>query len=251
MKIQNNYYKNNSTVAFKGSDPLDNLFSAERSAKGISNILKSNIPKKSESNIMKQVAIVLSKLAKNSKFLKIAEKEKTLAYILVLGNTCKEFVGTIIYTVQALTNVDLPPDKRKFVGMYDLSVGLVSTSLSLITGLSMVKYQDKFIEKLVGGEAAKNLPSRYKAISGLAFLLPLVLQNILIKRIIAPACATPVAGILKRRMEEKEAASKIQLTQSELLMPHNPNGDSDSKNKQISTPADLAAVDKFKSKLAQ
>lgn len=145
--------------------------------------------------------------AKSGFFKKISELggADAIAYAVVLGNTAKEMVGATIYTVQALSNEDLAPDKRKFIGMYDLAVGVISSALSLITGIAMVKGQNKLINFMLGGEQkAKQLPGYVKAFGGLKFILPVIIQTIVCKRIIAPGVATPMAGQLKKKLQDKE-----------------------------------------------
>ncbi len=161
-----------------------------------------------ESKIMNSLTHIMQKIAGSKGFEKKALESKGLAELLIWGNTAKELVGTGIYTVQALTNTDLPPDKRKFVGMYDLGVGVASTTLGAITGLVMLSCQDKFVDWIVGGKAARNLPGYARAFAGIAFFIPVVFQMILVKRIVAPMIATPVAGKLKAKLEAREAAKK-------------------------------------------
>lgn len=151
----------------------------------------------------------LKRFSNSNVFKNLVKNEKGIGIILALGNTCKEAMGTAIYTVQALTNEDLPPDKRKFVGMYDLAVGVVSTTLSLVFGIATVKYQDKLVERTLKKFNKPELYPKYNnAFAGIKFFIPLILQNIIIKRMVAPAVATPVAGQLKKKMEAKEAAQQ-------------------------------------------
>lgn len=159
-----------------------------------------------ESKAMAWLTGVMKKVAGSEKFDKMTKDTNGLGKLLIWGNTGKELVGTTIYTVQALTNTDLPPDKRKFIGMYDLGVGVASTTLGAVAGLVMLKYQDKFVNWIVGGKAAKGLPNYARAFAGVAFFIPVVLQMILVKRIIAPAIATPIAGKLKAKLEAREVA---------------------------------------------
>lgn len=169
------------------------------------------VENKADSKLDKFFERSIQKYAKSGFFKKVSELggDDALAYAIVLGNTAKEAVGAAIYTVQALSNEDLAPDKRKFIGMYDLGVGLVSTTLSLITGIVMVKGQSKLINKMLGGELkAKQLPGYAKAFGGLKFILPVIIQTILCKRIIAPAVATPMAGQLKKKLEAKDEQKK-------------------------------------------
>lgn len=131
-----------------------------------------------------------------------------LARFVLWGNIGKEVAGTIFYTVQALTNQDLPPDKRKFVGMYDLFVGIVSTSFSLLFLVADRPIQSGYRKVLKPLSESKNAATRARAgaaIVGISAFTSFAAQMIIGKRIIAPAVATPVAGKLKKHMEAKEA----------------------------------------------
>ena len=145
---------------------------------------------------------------------KAADTAMQLTKLVLWGNVGKELVGTGLYTTQALTNEDLPQDKRKFIGMYDLSVGLVSTAFSFIFGVGLQNSIQKGYQKLFKplSEAPKaSLATKSKvaaAIVGLSAFSSFFLQTIVGKRIIAPAIATPAASRLRKMMEEKEAAKK-------------------------------------------
>jgi hypothetical protein len=131
---------------------------------------------------------------------------KSVTTVVLLGNTFKELVGTALYTTQAMTNEDLPKDKRKFVGLYDLSVGVVSTIISLVLGVGMQESIRKSYVKVL--EPLKHLPKTATIASAAAAFTSFALQTIVGKRIIAPAIATPVAGRLKTKMMEKDEAKK-------------------------------------------
>ena len=133
---------------------------------------------------------------------------KGIALALAAGNVGKELVGTTVYTVQALTNEDLPADKRKFIGMYDLIVGLISTTFSAVFGFGAVAVQDKLIQKALAKNQGPGFPKYASAFAGLVWLIPQLLQTIIGKRIFAPAFATPFAGKIKNNMIAKEEAKK-------------------------------------------
>ncbi len=139
---------------------------------------------------------------------KVVDTASLLTNIVLWGNVGKEAVGTTMYTVQAWTNTDLPKDKRKFVGLYDLSVGLVSTAFSFIFGVGLeksIKKKYKNMLKPLTSSSDAALRSRAgAAIVGLAAFSSFALQTIVGKRIVAPAVATPVAGRLKKKLEDKE-----------------------------------------------
>lgn len=239
MKINHttyNYNNNNTNISFK-SEPVDiitetfnnatkkiverKIESSDtklgRALNGVKTILEETnkkilgpeVVKQEDGAFIKLLGKMLKKIGNSSSFKYVAhlKGKNTISYVIATGNALKEAVGTVIYTVQALTNENLAPDKRKFVGMYDLGVGIVSTSLSFIFGIGVVPFQDKIADKIVGKKLAST-PGFKAASLGIAFMIPTVLQQILIKRVVAPAVATPIAGDLKKRMEEAEAAKK-------------------------------------------
>ena len=134
---------------------------------------------------------------------------KSVTKVVLLGNTCKEVVGTVLYTTQAMTNEDLPQDKRKFVGLYDLSVGVVSTIISLIFGVGLQNKIRGGYDKVLK-PVAKSMPRSAAFIGTAAAFTSFALQTIVGKRIIAPAIATPVAGKLKANMMKKEAEKRAE-----------------------------------------
>ncbi|HNW25415.1 MAG TPA: hypothetical protein PKI94_01340 [Candidatus Gastranaerophilaceae bacterium] len=152
---------------------------------------------------------------------KALDTASALTHVVLWGNVGKEVVGTAMYTVQALTNEDLPKDKRKFVGMYDLAVGVVSTCFSFIFGVGLENTIKNGYKKLLKPLAeSENLALKSRsgaAIVGLAAFSSFILQTIVGKRMVAPAVATPVAGKLKKKLEERENGKKpVDLTATDL-----------------------------------
>ncbi|MDD3014683.1 MAG: hypothetical protein PHC34_13365 [Candidatus Gastranaerophilales bacterium] len=141
----------------------------------------------------------------------IVKDGKKLTSVVLYGNALKELAGTTIYTIQALTNEDLPPDKRKFIGLYDLGVGLISSTCSIIFAWKFPKLGDDVAKKLLKKyENTTHYPGYKKALTGLGFIAGTAIQTILCKRMIAPAIATPIAGKWRDQMEAKEAAKQGQ-----------------------------------------
>ena len=167
-------------------------------------------------NVPKWVQNMFKK-ASNSKIIKyLASKgPKGIALALAAGNVGKEVVGTLVYTVQAWTNEDLPADKRKFIGMYDLIVGLISTTFSAAFGFGAIAVQDKLIKKALAKNKGTGFPKYAAAYAGLVWLIPNILQTIIGKRIVAPAIATPVAGNIKNKMIAKAEAKKAAAEQTQ------------------------------------
>ncbi|MBO5737886.1 hypothetical protein J6R97_00945 [bacterium] len=152
---------------------------------------------------------------------------------LALGNVLKELMGTTFYTIQAMTNEDLPPDKRKFVGMYDLIVGLVSTSFSIGFGALAIFGQDAAIKWALKNNKTQHHSRYATAYAGLTFLIPNLLQTIIGKRIVAPAIGTPAAGRWKEKQLAKLEAEKAKN-----------NNDVQNKQAESNTVTDLKFTDK-------
>ncbi len=152
---------------------------------------------------------------------------------LALGNVLKELMGTTFYTIQAMTNEDLPSDKRKFVGMYDLIVGLVSTSFSIGFGALAIFGQDAAIKWALKNNKTKHHSRYATAYAGLTFLIPNLLQTIIGKRIVAPAIGTPAAGRWKEKQLAKLEAEKAKN-----------NNNEQNKQAELNTVSDLKFTDK-------
>ncbi|MBO7672443.1 hypothetical protein J6S88_03445 [bacterium] len=171
-----------------------------------------NVPADNVPNFIKKL---FSKWS-NSGIIKYLAKKgpKGIAIALAAGNVGKEMVGTTVYTIQAMTNEDLPADKRKFIGLYDLVVGLISTTFSAIFGFGAIAVQDKLIKKALESNKGKGYPKYAAAFAGLVWLIPQFLQTIIGKRIVAPAIATPLAGRMKENMIAKAEAKKALANQN-------------------------------------
>ena len=202
-------------VSFKGK--IEVLKETSQSLQKTISELKSQIPEEKESKIMGSVKNLISKFANSKIFKKIIGSEDLdrLTYLIVFGNAANEAMRTVVYTGQSMTNQDLEPDKRKFVGGYNLANGVVSTILCLGVGLVMVKAQKKMVAAMIGGEKAKKLPGYLKAFAGMTYVLPMIAQTILIKRIIGPAIAIPFAGKMTDYLKAREDASKQKSKASE------------------------------------
>lgn len=193
----------------RAKDLFESIKSVEETAK--KDIGKINIP-----SIMVKIVRWFGKIDKTGN--KALDTASLLTKIVLWGNVGKEAVGTTLYTVQALTNQDLPEDKRKFVGMYDLAVGVVSTLCSFVFGVGLekkIKGGYKNLLSPLSNSADKAMRAKSAAaIVGLAAFSSYALQTIVGKRIVAPAIATPIAGKLKKQLEDKE----VEVQQGEPIL---------------------------------
>lgn len=184
-----------------------------RTSKHLNEALKqvtNEIPDEKAGAFTKWLAKIVAKVSNSKFFEHIASKPSTaIAEVVILGNMFKELFQCSIYTIQGLTNESLSPDKRKFIGLFDLCVGIFSAFAGAAMGLITARHKVAISEFLLGGTKFKGkLPGFGLAVEGLGILIPLALQNVVTKRVIAPAIATPLAGKMKKRMEEKERAAQ-------------------------------------------
>lgn len=135
----------------------------------------------------------------NSKIMKKAFSERAgemAATIALASTTTKDAVNCYYYTNQSLHNKKIPEEKRKFVAAIDLSNGILNVVSQLTIG-AYIKNQlpqtfDKWFKNtsLTGGtlKAAKN---------GFVVLGTLVFAQIILKRVLTPFLATPIAHYIK------------------------------------------------------
>ena len=161
--------------------------------------------------------------------------EAAIAYTTVGSIIIKDGVGCYRYVTQSLNNDRIPEDKRKFVAALDLTNGVLmiaaQIALFALTRKYSAKIFDSLYNKTFGNDAVKNLISRIRAkqrlegssvdtkmniaekISGqkqkaqdtFKFVLELVAATIVGKRVIVPLIATPLADIVKNKMDERDA----------------------------------------------
>lgn len=234
MKIST--INNNKHITFKSNDPVESLYERskkinkkvktiakkgcsaedlekiETELKAIADEAKGKISKVNIPKIFTNLVRWFGKIKITPTGNKALDTASRLTKVVLWGNVGKEIVGTAMYTIQALTNEDLPEDKRKFVGMYDLAVGLVSTTFSFIFGVKLeekIKNGYSKLLKPLTDSPKEIVKSRgMVAIVGLAAFSSYFLQTIIGKRIVAPAVATPIAGKVKAKMEAADAAKK-------------------------------------------
>lgn len=152
---------------------------------------------------------LMSGESKDGKLISSDKLIEKVTRLVLWGNVLKEVVGTALYTTQAMTNEDLPKEKRKFVGMYDLFVGIVSTSVSFLFGVGLQKAIKNGYTKAFA--PAAKLPKTAVIAGAAASFTSFVLQTIVGKRIVAPAIATPWAGKVKAKMMAKDEAKRAAL----------------------------------------
>ncbi|MCQ2958519.1 MAG: hypothetical protein MJ180_06450 [Candidatus Gastranaerophilales bacterium] len=162
--------------------------------------------------------------SKAGKFLTGIKAPCTLATITTLSCVSKDAVNCAFYTWQSCTNKRIPDDKRNFVAGLDLSNGILNVTLQLGAGLLFdkvvfPKLYDDFIGKKCFEKLPQKLVEKYKDLSlakaeqhtkllnklarnGLMVIGTLVLTQILVKRVLVPSIATPMATYFKEKFDK-------------------------------------------------
>ena len=146
----------------------------------------------------------------------------------------KDGLGCYLYVTQSLNNKEIPDDKRKFVASLDLTNGVLMIAFQLLMFFTVshkvcqTKMFDKFFGKMFdrpiqkGYRAlTKNNPI-YRDVDDIKFteefmkirnnvkdafggLTSLAAATIVGKRMLVPFVATPLAGKVEKKMNEREA----------------------------------------------
>lgn len=145
----------------------------------------------------------------------------------------KDGLGCYLYVTQSLNNKNIPDDKRKFVAALDLTNGLLMIGFQILMFFTVshkvcqTKMFDKFFGKMFDRpikktyqQLIKHKPG-YENINGVKFtqefekirenvkdafggLTSLAAATIVGKRMLVPFIATPLAGKVEKKMNEKE-----------------------------------------------
>ncbi len=147
--------------------------------------------------------------------------------IATISNVSKDALNCGYYVKQSLDNDRIPEDQRKFVAGMDLANGILNVTLQAVAGGAIgkaaAKFFDKKIEPKYFSEAAckemhgklenkikfedfKGLMEKNKgfAKAGFSVIAALVGMQVIIKRVIVPLIATPMATVFKNQMEKME-----------------------------------------------
>lgn len=149
----------------------------------------------------------------------------------------KDGLGCYLYVTQSLNNKEIPDDKRGFVASLDLTNGLlmILLQIAMFFTVSHKVCQTKMFDKIFGKmfdrpirktyqALVKNQPG-YEKLKGLDFkpefekirenvkdafggLTSLAAATIVGKRMLVPFIATPLAGKVEKKMNEKYEAKK-------------------------------------------
>ena len=147
--------------------------------------------------------------------------------IATMSNVTKDGVNCAYYVTQSINNKRIPEDQRKFVAGLDLANGILNVGLQLgataILAKKIEDFFDRFIEpkyftedkykqiysdwatKFKPGELTKKIcKEKTFAKTGFCLLSTLALMQIIIKRVIVPFIATPMASVFRKWFENAE-----------------------------------------------
>lgn len=177
--------------------------------------------------------------SKPAKYLTNPKASGAAVAIATVSNVTKDGINCAYYVTQSLNNERIPEDQRKFVAGLDLANGILNVALQAVAGTAIGKEAEKFFDKRVAPkyfsedaykkmyqkigsklkyEEFKGLMDKNKGFAkiGLSLIASLVGMQIVVKRIITPLIATPLASVFKNQFEKAEQAKKAKENKEEV-----------------------------------
>ena len=175
---------------------------------------------------------------KAAKYLTNPKAAGAAVAIATVSNVTKDGVNCAYYVTQSLNNERIPEDQRKFVAGLDLANGILNVVLQAVAGTAIGKaaanfFDEKVVPKYFSEDACKEMYKKignkmkyedFKGImeknkgfakAGLSVIATLVGTQIIVKRIITPLIATPLATVFKNQFEKAEQAKKAKENKEE------------------------------------
>ena len=191
------------------------------------------------SGIAKGASKILGAASKAKPMKKLSEQfqknpEKALALTTVASIVVKDGVGCYKYVTQSLNNEKIPEKQRSFVAALDLTNGVLMILAQIGMFFAMRKLSEpifnRLFKKSFNGQNAKDIATRIRMLADKAkenaprkltinkeynkvredalavfkFVLDIGAATILGKRVIVPFIATPLANVVKDKMEAKK-----------------------------------------------
>ena len=170
--------------------------------------------------------------------------EKALALTTVGSIVIKDGVGCYKYVTQSLNNKEIPDERRNFVAALDLSNGILMILAQIGMFFAMRKFSEpifnRCFKKSFSPETLENIASKLRmediangkhlrklcfdkdaaklrkdALDLFKFVADIAAATIVGKRIIVPFIATPVANVIKGKMDQKTQAAKCEGAEEE------------------------------------
>ena len=190
------------------------------------------------SKMMEYTSKALGKVSKSKPIKWLGDEfqkdpEKALAYTTVASIVIKDGVGCYKYVTQSLNNKEIPDERRNFVAALDLTNGVLMILAQIGMFFAMRKFSEPIFNKLFNGsfnpknqsnvitkirmmqkEAGEtvwrklNISKEYAkvrkdALDLFKFVADIAAATIIGKRVIVPFVATPLANIVKDKMDAK------------------------------------------------
>ena len=166
---------------------------------------------------IKQTVIKLVNNAANSQFMSKMVPERAgdmAATIAIASTTTKDLVNCGYYTYQSLTNDRIPEEKRKFVAGIDLSNGILNVLGQLTVGMFVKNRTDDWFDRLFISDKTifKGIANKVRnldkslikcARGGFGLIVTLLTCQVLLKRVVTPFIATPMAHYFKEYADKK------------------------------------------------
>lgn len=169
--------------------------------------------------------------SKPAKYLTNPKAAGAAVTIATVSNVTKDGVNCAYYVTQSLNNERIPEDQRKFVAGMDLANGILNVVLQTFAGTAIGKGAAKFFDKKIAPkyfseDACKDLYKKidnkikfeeFKGLieknknfakAGFSVIAALVGMQVVIKRVVVPLIATPMASVFKDQMEKYEESKK-------------------------------------------
>lgn len=193
--------------------------------------------------------------------------EKALAYTTVASIVVKDGVGCYKYVTQSLNNDKIPEKQRSFVAALDLTNGVLMILAQIGMFFAMRKFSEPIFNRLFRGsfneKNAKEIASRIRmkfaekgkeaprklvidreyqkirkdALDVFKFVADIAAATILGKRVIVPFIATPLANVVKDKMEEhkhKDDPKAVESTEKTEKVDNDEHDNNDNlKSKEI------------------
>ncbi len=208
--------------------------------------------------------------------------DDALVYTTIGSIVVKDGVGCYTYVKQSLNNKEIPEKRRNFVAALDLTNGILmiatQVALFIITHKLNEPLFDKLFAKSFSKDARKTLMTQTRMIQKAAgdvndinnvskklvighdydkvkksslkifeFVTDLVASTIIGKRVIVPLIATPLAGKVEKKMQEKHPEDADAAKKAEGKDKSNPS--MQGATKPVATPiasTNTNLLDKFK-----
>lgn len=203
-------------IAFTGRNPIDIAKEITKNTGEIKNTVvkdfetSKGITKKFYEFISKPIKSVLDSDWFDKKTSKLGPEgtdSQIFQKLIMCGIIAKDLVRAFANATFNYNNEDIPYDQRLYLLLFHTSIAVPTILVDIIAGFGAIKYQDKILENMLKkfklSEAAHQ-----RTKSGLKFFVPVALATIVGKRIIAPAFATPISGILKKKILNKKEEGK-------------------------------------------